>query len=200
MNYSKAAKLRAKKAMPVLAATPRREKNGQAQRPTTQSERNADRPALEARARMMGLPASSAQDMRRPRLSEPPGVAIDLSCGPDEATRLWGYYIALTASEDRFHRTNGMSLHAKTAKIEMEPETFETRPDDVIDLRTDEERTQDAKRSWARWCHIIDCLPLCSRSAIAIAKRNWVALVEGGKVTPAGARFVKAMRQLDAIM
>ena len=199
-TYSKAAKRRAKAAMPDLAPTPKREKSGRKQRPTTQSERNADKPALESRARMMGLPADSAKDMRRPRLSEPPGIAIDLSCGADEATRLWGHYIALTASEARYHRTNGLSLHAKTAKIEMEPETFETRADDAIDLRTEDERTRDAIRSWSRWCEIMECLPLRARSAITTAKRDLAPMVDAGKPTPAGTRFVKAMQQLDALM
>jgi len=155
---------------------------------------------LTARARQMGISTSSAKDMNRPRLSEPAGMAIDILCDPEDAKRLWGHYCALTAAEGRYHRTNGQSLYAKTAKIEMEPEKFETRADDVIDLRTQEERDVDAIRSWKRWRRHIDCLPLRCRSAIQTAKHNWAPLVDAGQITPAGRRFVDAMERLDALM
>ena len=199
-NYSRAAKRRAKADMPELADAPKREANGRAQRATTRSERNADRANLEARARQMGLPASYAKDMKRNRLSEQAGMAIDILCYPDDANRLWAHYCALTGAEGRYHRTNGQSLYASTAKIEMEPERFETRADDVIDLRTEEERDKDAIRAWGRWCKVIDCLPLRCRSAITTAKRDWAALVDAGQITPAGRRFVDAMERLDAMM
>lgn len=163
-------------------------------------EDEAQATVLTARARQMGLPARKAQDMKRTRLSEPAGMALDILCDPDDAARLWGHYIALTASEARYHRSMGLSIDAKTAKIEMMQERFETRPDDAIDLRTQEERDIDAGKSWDNWRARIGQLGLRSASAIVTARRSWATLVEAGQVTPAGRRFVEAMKALDAIM
>lgn len=205
--YTKGEKLRAKRlaqAMPKLAETPKREKNGQYKhtetRGTTRASRNADRPAMEARARHMGLTKDKAGEMKRERLSEGAGMAIDILCDPDAAQRLWSHYIAITASEARYHRSLGKSIHAKTAKIEMMQERFETRADDVVDLRTEEERDTDAVKSWMGWQGLIDRLPAHNRKAIYDAYRYHVELVDCGQVLPAGRRFVTAMERLDAVM
>lgn len=196
-TYTKGAKRRAKQAMPDLAPTPKRnKKRGRARMAERADE--AQSTVLEARARQMGLPATSAQDMKRTRLSEQAGMALDILCDPDDATRLWGHYIALTASEARYHRSMGLSIDAKTAKIEMMQERFETRPDDQIDLRSQEERDIDAAKSWGNWRDRIAKLDLRSRSALVTARRSWAELVQAGQITPAGRRFVEAMERMDA--
>lgn len=196
--YSKAAKRRAKKAMPELAKTPKRKARGSAR--MAEREDEARETVLTARARQMGLPPSKAKDMDRTRLSEPAGMALDLLCNPDDAARLWGHYVSLTASEARYHRSIGLSIDPKTAKIEMMQERFETRPDDAIDLRSQDERDEDAAKSWHNWNKRISTLSLRSGSAIATARKSWAVLVEGRQVTPSGRRFVDAMRELDAGM
>ncbi len=200
--YTKGAKRRAKQAMPGLAETPRRKQRGRARMDELPGEREdeAQSTVLTARARQMGLTPDKAQDLKRARLSEPAGMALDILCDPDDATRLWGHFAALTASEARYHRSMGLSIDAKTAKIEMMQERFETRPDDQIDLRTTEERDIDAGKSWDNWRARIGKLDLRSRSAIVTARRSWATLVDAGQITPAGRRFVEAMERLDAQM
>lgn len=200
--YSKGAKRRAKQAMPGLAATPRRKARGRARMDELPGEREdeAQSTVLTARARQMGLPASKALDMKHARLSEGAGMALDIIYDPEEATRLWGHYVAMTASEAKYHRSLGKSIHPKTAKIEMMQERFETRPDDAIDLRTEEERDRDAVTSWMRWQGIIGRLDARHQSSIFNAYRHQIEMVSGGYVTAAGRRFVDAMVRLDLLM
>ena len=200
--YSKAAKRRARKAFPELAEIPRREKSGCYVERTRQQPVDPDpqRTVLEARARQMGQPKDKAQDMQRERLSEQAGQAIDILCDPEAAARLWDHWKGLTGAEDRYHRSIGGSMHAKTAKVEMTPEPFEARADDTIDLRTEGERDIDAERAWDAWLARIAKLPLHSRAALQTARRDWATLAEGGQVTPAGRRFVDAMERLDVVM
>ena len=196
--YSKAAKRRAKAAMPELAEAPRKKSRGRARMGEREDE--AQSAVLTARARQMGLPPSKAQDMKRQRLSEGAGMALDILCDPDDATRLWGHYIALTASEARYHRSLGKSIHAKTAKLEMMQERFETRDDDAIDLRSEDERDRDAVTGWMRWQGLLGRLQSHDQAAIFNAYRRHVDLVDAGQVLPSGMRFVRAMERLDAAM
>ena len=201
--YSKAAKRRAKRDFPALAAIRKREKNGRHQRETTTKEgieRDPDATALKARARHMGKTDADFRDMRAQTLGEAAGMALSLSLPPDTAKQLHAHYTALTAARARYHRTLGVSEHPKTAKIEMEPERIETRADDKSDMRTEEQRDRDAKAAWARWCGFLGELTIAQSGAITSAGMGWVTLVDAGSVTPAGQRFVAAMVALgDAV-
>lgn len=202
-NYSKSAKRRMKKLAGLdLAETPKREKNGRRQRETATKvgiERDPDAVALKARARHMGQAEGTFKNMRAVALSDAAGMALSLKCDPDTAKRLWGHYAALTSSEARYHRTLGLSIHAKTAKIEMQPERFEVRADVTPDLRSQEERDAAAATSWDRWNRLLNEIGIAHRSAIDTAKQDFAALVDKGRVTPAGQRFVDAMRALDKV-
>jgi len=189
---------KAKNAAFDLAETPKREANGQAQR-GSRPERRADRPALEARARRMGRPEKQANDLRAQMLSEDAGVAIWMICDPEPANRLWGHYVALTAAEARYHRSIGKSVHPKCAKIEMMQERFETRDDDQIDIRTEEERDRQAVSTWMRWQGAIGCLLSSEQQAIQSVVRDSVTLIRDAMPTSAAARFVSAMKRLDAM-
>lgn len=202
--YSKAAKRRAKANMPALAKVPKRETKARGrarmEQISQESQQEAQSTVLEARARQMGKPAKEARNMNTERLSEGAGQAIDIICEPEDAKRLWSHWTALTGAEDRYHRSIGMSINAKTAKLEMTPETFETRSDDRPDLRTEEERDRDAERAWDTWKSHLAKLPTHSSMAIIIAMRDWATLAEGGQITPAGRRFVDAMERLDRVI
>lgn len=182
--------------MPQLAEVPKVSKRGSARMKEIREDTQAV--VLTARARQMGRPQSEAREMNRQRLSDEAGMALSLLCDPDTAERLWRLYVALTAAEARYHRSIGKSIHAKTAKIEMMQERFETRPDDQIDLRSPDERDLDAVRSWMYWQGQIGRLDL-RRQAIYAAYRYHVDLVDSGKVLPAGRRFVAAMRLLGEV-
>jgi hypothetical protein len=203
-NYTKSAKRRAKKQLAGfdLAETPKREPNGRKQRETSTKpgvERNPEAVVLKARARHMGQAEGKFKNMRAAMLSDAAGMALCLKCDPDTAQRLWGHYAALTSAEARYHRTLGLSIHAKTAKIEMQPERFEVRADTTPDPRTQEERDAAAASSWDKWNRMLNEIGLAHRSAIDTAKQDFAPLVDQGKVTPAGERFVDAMRALDGV-
>lgn len=184
--------------MPKLAEVPRAKQRGRAR--MKEIEKDVQAVVLETRARRMGKPASEAREMNRQRLSDGAGMALSLLCDPDTAEDLWRLYVALTASEARYHRSIGKSIHPKIAKIEMMQERFETRPDDQIDLRTPDQRDRDAVRRWMYWQGVIGHLAAHHQSAIFVAYRHNFDMVDTGKVTPAGRRFVEAMRLLGEVV
>lgn len=195
-NYSKAAKRRAKKALPKLAETPRRAKQGRAR--MKEIRREAHPQVLDVRMRQVG--GKDRDAMRAEILSDGAGQALYLCLDPDMAKSLYGHYAALTAAQRRYHLSIGVSVHPKTAKIEFMPEVFETREDHDYDLRPQEERDEDAAKTWAVWCERLDELGLRHGSAIMTAIQGFAPMVECGAVTPAGARFVTAMKALDRII
>ena len=184
--------------MPKLAEVPRAKQRGRAR--MKEIEKDVQAVVLETRARQMGKPSSEAREMNRQRLSDEAGRALSLLCDPDTAETLWRLYVALTAAEARYHRSIGKSIHAKTAKIEMMQERFETRPDDQIDLRTPDQRDRDAVRRWMYWQGVIGHLAAHHQSAIFVGYRHNFDMVDAGKVTPAGRRFVEAMRLLGEVV
>ena len=183
--------------MPKLAEVPRAKQRGRAR--MKEIEKDVQAVVLETRARQMGKPSSEAREMNRQRLSDEAGRALSLLCDPDTAETLWRLYVALTAAEARYHRSIGKSIHAKTAKIEMMQERFETRPDDQIDLRSPDEKDAAARLRWAYFTGLINCLPAHHRHPITAARSHDVEMLRMGRVTPAGWRFVAAMRLLGEV-
>ena len=195
--YTKAAKRRAKKALPELAAVPKPKKRGKAR--MAEIDREPQRVALETRARLMGMTDTNA--MRSQALGEAAGRAIYLKHQPDAAARLWDTYAGLTATEQRYARlVLGKSLHAKTAKIETMPERFETRDDDQTDLRSEDERHRDATNAWMRWRGYIGHLSSYDQSAIFCVVRGRNEPVVDAKLTKAGIDFVTALERLADVV
>lgn len=215
--YSKAAKIRAKKARSefALADVPRRAAQGRERMDQIKHEADPARTVKEARARHMGVMiepepkgdtkaaarnAAKLAKMRANMLSEEAGKALHLLCDPDTAKRLWGHFTALTAAEGRYHRSIGKSLYAKTAKIEFMREVFETRADDRPDLRSQDDRDREAVSAWMRWQGLIGRLSAFEQTAIFDGYRREVTFVDAGDVKMAGVRFVAAMRALDRVV
>lgn len=202
-NYTKAAKLRAKKSLPELARTPKRDRNGCfAERTRQQPDPAPETTVLDARKRQTG-----AKDPQHPALSEGAGRAIIATREGDEQKkkesieRLWNVYKGLTAAEARYMRlVLGKQVHAKTAKIEMMPERFETRADDKPDLRSEEERHRDAVNTWMRWRGMVEHLPVAMRVAIFNTVYDRVTVYDAGEVTGHGRKFVKAMELLADVV
>lgn len=193
--YSKAAKRRAKKArdLPELAKTEGKKSRGRARMKEIQED--AQKAVLNARKKQTGVEDKNA--LRSEILSEPAGQALWLSLAQDDAHRLWGHYKALTAAQRRYHASLGVSVHAKTAKTEYQPEAFEVRDDDRPDLRTEDERDEAAAKAWRIWCDRLDEIGLSQSAAIHTAIQGFTGMVDAGKVTLAGTRFVAAMQALD---
>lgn len=162
--------------------------------------------ALEARARQMGVSLSKAGDMRDQLFGCPAGQAIAIVCGYkrksglEEAKRLYDHYQSMTAAEMRYHKSLGQSIFPKVAKIEMEPEKIEARAEDSVDLRTEEERDKAAANRWMHWRGNLGMLQPHMQTAIHDISKGRVSPLDGGDVTPAGFRFVDAMREMHRLM
>lgn len=200
-HYSIAAKKRAKKAAQefALAATPRRNAVGRTRAGQIRHERREDvqSTALNARARQMG---ADKADMAEPMLSEDAGRCLWVSCHPDEARRLWGHYVRMTAAEARYHRSLGKSIHAKAAKIEAMQERFETSADDAPpDLRSQEERDRAAASAWAQVRGDLGRLQSWQARAIQSVMRQTVNPMDGASPSYSGHLFVLAMQGLDGV-
>lgn len=152
-----------------------------------------------ARARHMQMQASSAMD--EPMMGEEAGRAISIgSADEHEADQLWETFKLIDASDDAFsRRVLGRSRFPNVAKMEMLPDRMETRPDDRIDVRTQDEKAADAKRAWAVWLALFDELHTHLGAALHMALRQRVKLHQGRQLTGAGALFVEAVRQINVV-
>ena len=151
-----------------------------------------------ARARHLEMQASAMMD--EPMLGDEAGRAIFIgSADEHEATRLYDTFKAIDASDDAFsRRVLNRSRFANVSKLELMPELMETRPDDRIDIRTEDEKAADAKRSWVGWCTLFDALHPPLHAALHMGLRQRVKLHQGQALTLAGRLFVQALRQVDA--
>lgn len=176
----------------------RKQTNGRARRPVEKRDKSIQN--LKARCRQMGKLDDNADEMRAAMIGEDPGRALALTCDPDTAARLWQWFVDMSAAEARYHRSIGKSLHAKTARLEVLADRFETRADDRPDLRTQDERDRDAVTGWMRWQGYLGRLSAADQSAIFMVYRHGAVAVVSGVVTRAGKRFVAAMLALDRVM
>lgn len=201
-HYSKGAKRRAKREMPGLAETPKKQPNGRTRRPKGHmGEQNPEKTVLQARARQSGKNPADMTEMRHPAYGEPAGRAIYAIHGGDTAKRLWDAYRGFTAAEATYAKTYlGMRLHAKTAKVEYLIETFEARPDDSPDLRDEEQRSRDASNNWARWRGYLMRLGRPDQQAIYDIAYGRAEPMMDGKVGPYGRRFVEAVAALADVL
>ena len=150
-----------------------------------------------ARARHLATQASEMMD--EPMLGDEAGRAIFIgSADEHEATRLYDTFKAIDASDDAFsRRVLNRSRFANVSKLELMPERLETRPDDRIDIRTEDEKSADAKRAWLGWCAMFDALHPPLHAALHMGLRQRVKLHQGQALTLAGRLFVQALRQVD---
>lgn len=149
-----------------------------------------------ARMRLHGLSKEAAMSIMA---SEQAGLAIHLGArDEDERGKLWAIFTRYDgADETYFRRIIGRPRFANVTKMEYLPETFETRPDDRPDARSDDEKDRDAVNGWMRWQGKLGCLDRSESWIITKAARQTCpALVTGGRLTTTGAAFVAAMRML----
>ena len=188
----------------------RRRKRGskrdiEAQQERIQSAHNLSMPTHEevrevvraARARHMAMQSSTAMD--EPMMGEEAGRAITIGAADEhEADQLWETFKLIDASDEAFsRRVLNRSRFANVSKLELMPERLETRPDDRIDIRTEDEKSADAKRAWLGWCAMFDALHPPLHAALHMGLRQRVKLHQGQALTLAGRLFVQALRQVD---
>ena len=203
-NYSKGAKLRAKKvALPMtkLAETPKRKSRGSKRMQEIKQDPEAERTVLEARARHCGKSPADKADMRLPALGEAAGRAIYAVHDGDLAKRMWDVYSGLTRAEATYIKTNmGLGVHAKTAKVEYLTEIFEARSDDNPDMRDEEERARDASNKWMRWRGFIGHLGKHDQKSIFDVAYGRIEPMDAGSITTQGQRFVAAIKRLADVV
>lgn len=200
-TYSKGAKRRAKKAMPEIAATPRRKSRGRQRMAEIKADPEAQRTVLEARARQSGKAPKELTEMRDPALGEGAGRAIHAIHRGEAAKRLWSVYTGFTAAEATYAKHYlGLRLHANTAKLEMMVERIETRADDKPDFRTEEERSRDASNNWMRWRGYIMHLANPDQRVIFDVAYGRAEPMDAGQITRTGLHFVSAMEQLADVV
>lgn len=200
---TKGEKLRAKKlSMHDLEDIPRKQPNGRRRRPQNHmAEDSPERTVLEGRARQSGLTPKDLNEMRATAYGEAAGIAIYTIRQGDTAKRLWGAYNGVSGAYRRYLSICiGASVDAKTAKLEMMPERFEVDVTHTPDTRTHEERHRAASNAWADWKSALARLPLGESAAIYAALHGWGMLMDAGKITLSGQRFVAAIERLADIV
>jgi hypothetical protein len=187
-----------------LAPAPRKKQRGRKRMEQIKREavdRHPARAALEARARQMGQSPDKWQLMQFQALGEPAGQAMFAIHTVEDAVGLWSVYAAYTNAEDRFHRVAfGISAHAKTAKVEFLPESFEINPEDEPDLRDEDERERDARNNWDRWLGYFNQLTIGEQSIIQSVARGWCEVLIDGSITQRGREFVLAVENLSKVV
>lgn len=186
--------------MPKLAEVPKRQPNGQ-KRGRADSPRNPAKTALNARAKHMGKKETAqgrAEVASQSHAGEAGRAIMASQQGGRSATDMSECYAALLRADATYcARYLGQGRHAKTAKIEMTRERFETRADDRPDLRTAEERDRQAVATWMRWQGWLGQIDKRKASAIVrvLGEENELVTCEG-KLTAEGRLFVAAMADL----
>lgn len=156
-------------------------------------------PALAARARRVGQDGSK----REVRLAmtgtwheSDAGLCIN-SLAEKDRDELYDVWKRFTSAEHTYkRRILGISSFPKTAKIEMQPERFESDQSHSIDIRTDEERDIDAKRRQLQWRGYIGKLPLHYQSILFQAEVEQIEIWANCGPTARGYTFISALRAL----
>jgi hypothetical protein len=154
-----------------------------------------------ARQRRTGI--ADEADARQPICGDDMGLCIrELTTGDDRAL-LVNTWAALSASHRNYRMLIiGSSGSPQGAAIPMIPDAMETDPSLRVDLRTQEQRIESAKRAWLDWKSKIDALPVPSlRWAISGALDGFMgegALWVDRKPTDTGRTAVQALRMVAA--
>lgn len=133
--------------------------------PSVQGQRNDLRPKEDpmnvvtlARQRRTGI--EDAKEARQPICGTDMGLCIRALTKGDERADLVNAWAAISASHRNYRLwIIGQTGDPQGAAIPMLPEPMETDPSLRIDLRTQEQRVESAKRAWHEWWAKIKALP-----------------------------------------
>lgn len=162
--------------------------------PPAEPQRDPREVVAEARRRTLGL-----DDVLRPMLCEPAGQAVALGASDaDEARELYAVFCRFDRADETYmRRIIGRARFQAVSKLEILPEQFETRADDVIDPRSADEKDRDAVNTWMRWQGLLGRLSAREHTLIVGVSRHTAGPVHrDGALTPLGADFIAAMRAL----
>lgn len=198
-----------KQGLPTLAPVPRREKSGRNQRTTTRAERDevhkdAMLETLRTRCRHLGLPQTreNMNLVKSQHFEGQIGHLLFVVAARDEIGDFWRTFAEWDFVEERYsNRILGKPRHPKTSKIEMMPETLETRDDDPsqADTRTEDEKDRAAANAWMHWRGNLGKLGAADQSILHDGALGRCDLVSDGKPTMAGRSFFRALRRLHEV-
>ena len=197
-NYSKGAKRRAKKALPKLAETPRRQPNGQ-RRHRADAPKDPLKTALSARCRIFGVPdtPTNRKALSGQHSGSQIGMVMLSECDPGDIPGLWSVWQGFCMAERTYRiRILGMSVTAKGAAIQMVPDKMEADQSHTIDTRDSDTRDRDAVNNWMHWRGLIGQLHTPQQSLLHRAEQdNGRALWNEGP-TPTGKATLDALKAL----
>lgn len=197
--YSKAAKRRAKKALPKLAPI----EKPQQHRVAGKFARDDDprKTALTARQRRMGG-KGSLDDANAPMLTSELGCIIASKLKRDEAAQLWSLWQQYSMAERTYRiRYIGTTGDPQGAAIQMVPEPMQSDQSASVDMRSQDERDRDAVNNWMRWQGHLGCLTAHQASALRQAERgNGKLLWDEGIATNAGLYTFDALLALADVV
>ena len=155
-------------------------------------------PIYEARRR------KSDADAQDPLHESDMGRCILFLASGDDLRSLRDAWGAMSAARANYcTRIIGQTGNPKAAAIAMLPEATETDPSLRVDLRTAEQRDEDARRHWAEWQARMDRLPTPQHKwAIRAAITGFVGegrLWNERLPTPTGIVAVAALRMIAAV-
>lgn len=207
--YTRAAKRRAKKALPELAAVPRRDKNGCFTERTRQQREDPQRTALEARCRHFGAD-TTAQDRLRvsaPHMGCQIGKVMERKIGSDtregkeEIAALWQTICRLGAAYATYRRRYIGQAEEPACQAIMVSQEFDAfmQAEETTsghDDRTSEERDRAAVNNWMRWQGYLGELSSQQSVALHSARRDDPGLWVDTEPTERGLAALSALREL----
>lgn len=159
-----------------------------------------------ARARAIDDLKKHVQNLRTSRVSDAcmgtdMGLCINKLTGGDTRAQIIDAWGAISASRRNYRlRYIGQSGEPKGATIAMVPDATETDPSLRVDIRSPDERADQAKASWAAWEAKINALPLPQlKWAIRGALDGFMgeaSLWRNQAPTPLGTVAVEALRRM----
>lgn len=169
-------------------------------------EEDASKMALGVRCGHLGM-ANTERNRRRVKwgmFGDPAGRAIKFAAkDEDEEYRLWQVFERYDRAHANYNRRIlGQRRFANSMKLELLPERFsEPDPDaqEVVDVRTSEEKDRDATNAWRKWMGRTAQMRVHERMALYDGLLLRCDLTKGTECTTAGIAFVMALRVLRDI-
>lgn len=208
--YTKGAKRRAKKALPELAAVPRKYKSGNRKEPES---KNPQRVALEARCRHFGIGGSVKDQIRvsAPHMGCQIGkvmeheISSEKAKGKEEIAALWGLLCRLGAAYATYRRRYIGQAEEPACQAIMVSQEFNAWSEAMettsgADDRTSEERDRAAVTNWMRWQGHLGELTSQQSVALHSARRDDPGLWVDAKPTERGIAAMEALRELRRLV
>lgn len=188
--------------LPELAATPKRQPNGQ-HRTRADNPTDPRKTALQARCRHFG-----GKDTKEGRAAmsgqhsgSQIGMVMQASLPEKKIGPLWQTFQAWTTAEETYRRRYlGQSEHARSPAMAMTPEPMQTDTSHSVDLRDADQKDQDAINNWMRWQGYLGHLSSYEQTALHDARLDRVELWRDQNATLRGMASLAALQALHRVV